>query len=348
MSKDLHRRARRQGLRYVEADALTITRHRCGRGFTYKDEAGRTVRDPEVGARIKTLAVPPAWTEVHIAHDARAHIQAIGRDADGRLQYRYHDDWKEVRDQIKAERLVRFGRALPRIRSRLRRDLGRDQPDLRFAAAAATRLIDRALLRAGHDSVAAEEANGGRGATTLLKRDVHLNGSEIALAFTGKGGKPVRTSVRDPALLIRLKTLKKLGRKWLFVYRAGRGKRRHLTARELNCYLQEAAGEAITAKDFRTFAASSRALGELARAEPPPSKTGRKRTLAATMRATSETLNNTPAVARSSYVHPSIVEAFEAGLLDPAVLRGPQRRGLSAEETALMRFLENKRRPPTR
>jgi DNA topoisomerase I len=333
-------RTRRQGLSHVEADALTITRHRCGRGFSYKDARGRTICDKAVRARIKKLAIPPAWEEVQIAADEHAHIQAIGRDAEGRLQYRYHDEWKTVREEIKAERLMRFGRALPLIRQRLKADLCRDRPDRRFAAAAAARLIDRALLRAGHDSHAAEEENGGRGATTLLKRDVQLNGTEIALSFTGKGGKKVEKSVRDRALISRLRKLKKLGRKWLFSYREGRAKRRHLSARELNCYLQEVAGEPITAKDFRTFAACSRALAELAREKPPPSQTGKRRAVAATMRATSETLDNTPAVARLSYVHPSIVEAFEAGLLDPAVLRGPQRRGLSAEETALMRFLE--------
>jgi DNA topoisomerase I len=343
MTKDLQRRARRRGLNYVEAEALTVARRRCGRGFSYCDAEGQTISDKAVRARIKRLAIPPAWEEVQIAADERAHIQAIGRDAEGRLQYRYHDDWKEVREEIKAERLMRFGRALPLIRARLKADLCRDRPDRRFAAAAATRLIDRALLRAGHDSAAAQEENGGRGATTLLKRDVQLNGTEIALAFTGKGGKKVEKAVRDRALIARLKKLKKLGRKWLFSYREGRAKRRHLTARELNCYLQEVAGEPITAKDFRTFAACSRALAELAREKPPPSKTGRRRTVAATMRAASEELNNTPAVARSSYVHPSIVEAFEAGLLDPAVLRGPRRRGLSAEETALMRFLEKTR-----
>jgi DNA topoisomerase I len=341
MAQDLASLALQQGLVHVAVSALTISRRRAGRGFSYCDAAGATIRDRGVRARIKALAIPPAWEEVRIAADARCHIQAIGRDSEGRLQYRYHDAWDRIRDEIKAERLLRFGRALPHIREKMRKDLRRDRPDRRFAAAVAARLIERALLRAGHDSQACE-TEGGRGATTLLKRDVEVNGSEVSLSFVGKSGKPVRKAVRDPILTSRMRRLKSIGRKRLFAYRGEGGRRRYLTARDLNAYLKDLAGRPVTAKDFRTFAASAQALAELCRTEPPGSASARKREMAQALRHASEELNNTPAVTRSSYVHPSILEAYECGELSPAFLKDPPRRGLSVEETALMRFLERR------
>jgi DNA topoisomerase-1 len=338
MADDLARRARRNGLHYVEADALTITRQKTRRGFRYVDGKGQTIRNPKVVDRIRALVIPPAWVEVAIADDPLAHIQAIGRDSEGRLQYRYHDQWTVVRDKVKAERLLRFGRALPKIRARLEADLKRRHRDRRYAAAAAARLIDRALLRSGHYEASIDA--GGRGATTLLKRDVQLNGTKISLKFTGKGGKLVEKTIRDPLLLSRLRRLKQLGKKRLFVFKDESGRRCHLSARDLNLYLREAAGEAVTAKDFRTFAASAGALAALCEAGCPDTEAERKRLIVAIMKKTSERLANTPAVARSSYVHPLVVQAFEAADLDTSLPRKTPRNGLSKAETALMRLLE--------
>lgn len=147
MAQDLAQRAKRGGLRYVEADSLCLKRKKTGRGFRYVDANDRVVRTPKILDRIRALVIPPAWAEVCIADDPRAHIQATGRDSEGRLQYRYHDDWTNVRDRVKAERLLRFGKALPQLRARLEADLRRRKTDRRYAAAAAARLIDRALLR---------------------------------------------------------------------------------------------------------------------------------------------------------------------------------------------------------
>lgn len=338
MSKDLARRARRLGLRHVDAGELPLRRIRRGRGFSYVDAGGKPVRARRALARIRALAIPPAWTEVCIAADPDAHIQAIGRDAEGRLQYRYHERWTRLRDDLKAERLLRFGRALPRIRRRLQTDLGRRTADRRYAAAVAGRLIDRSLLRSGHG--AGEPKAGGRGATTLLKRDVRLNGSTLQLAFVGKSGKNVRKTLRDPILLRRIRRLKSIGKRRLFAFHDERGRCCYLSARDLNAYLREAAGSDVTAKDFRTFAASAQAIAALATADPPGSRTARRRVVAAVMRQASDRLANTPAVARSSYVHPLVVEAFKEGALDAALLRGRPRAGLSREETALLRFLE--------
>jgi DNA topoisomerase-1 len=336
MTEDLARRARRHGLKHVEADSLCITRRKSGKGFLYLNARGHVIRNPQALARIRALVIPPAWAEVYIAPDPKAHIQAIGKDAEGRLQYRYHDGWTAVRDKLKAERLLRFGKALPKIRARIALDLARRKTDRRYAAAVAGRLIDRALLRSGHTG----SDEGGRGATTLLNRDVQLNGTKVYLHFVGKSGKTVRKTIRDPILLTRLRDLKRRGPKHLFAFRDDKNRRCKLTASDLNAYLKDAAGKRVTAKDFRTFAATAQALATLCAAAAPESDLARKKIVAAVMKDTAETLANTPAVTRSSYVHPMVVEAFADERLEPSILQGPTRNGLDQAETALMRFLE--------
>lgn len=340
MSLQLAARAKRFGLRYVDVKELCLKRRRKGERFVYVDARGKPIRSKKVLARIAALAVPPAWEEVCLADDPSAHIQAIGRDSEGRLQYRYNDDWVLIRDKIKAERLLRFGRALPRIRAKVEKDLRRRGTGRRSAAAAASRLVDRALIRAGHSADGVD--NGGRGAATLLKRDVKLNGTSVALDFIGKGGKRIEASVKDPTLLARLRKLKTIGKKRLFAFRNRKGKVCYLTATDLNKYLRDAAGKRVTAKDFRTFAATAQALAELAGTEVPESERKVRKVLGAVMKGASERLANTPAVARSSYVHPLVVETFAKGGLDPALVRGPCRQGLDQAETALMRFLEDR------
>ena len=267
MSQQLAARAKRFGLRYVDVKELCVKRRRKGDRFVYVDGKGKPIRSKKMLARIAALAVPPAWEEVCLADDPQAHIQAVGRDAEGRLQYRYNDDWVLIRDKIKAERLLRFGRVLPRIRARVEKDLRRRGTGRRSAAAAASRLVDRALLRSGHSADSID--TGGRGATTLLKRDVRLNGTRVTLDFIGKGGKRIETEVKDPTLLARIRKLKSIGKKRLFAFRNGKGKVCYLTATDLNKYLRDAAGKRVTAKDFRTFAATSLALAELAEIEVP-------------------------------------------------------------------------------
>ncbi len=320
----------------METDSLCIVRRRSGRGFVYQDAHGRTIRNAKTIARIRALVIPPAWADVCIAPDSQSHIQAIGKDALGRLQYRYHEDWTAIRDRVKAERLLRFGRALPKIRASIEKDLARRKTDRRYAAAVAGRLIDRALLRSGHSGT----DEGGRGATTLLNRDVQLNGTKVFLNFTGKSGKTIRKTIRDPILLTRLRNLKQRGRKHLFAFRDDDNRRCKLTASDLNAYLREAAGKRVTAKDFRTFAATSHALATLCQVVATNSESGRKKIVASVMKETAETLANTPAVTRSSYVHPMVVEAFANERLSRSIMQGPTRAGLDQAETALMRFLE--------
>ena len=198
MVQDTQTLCRRHGLTYVESSELGLRRRRCGKGFSYLDPSGRTVRDKAVRAWIKALAIPPAWTDVCIAQDDRAHIQAIGRDAEGRLQYRYHPDWEHVRSSGKERRLLRFGSALPRVRSAVKAALAGSSVTRTKVIAAVVRLIDVALLRPGYDEYARE--HGGRGAATLLKKDVAVEGDKIVVEFKGKGGKQIKQEVEDRSL----------------------------------------------------------------------------------------------------------------------------------------------------
>ena len=197
MVQDNQTLCRRHGLTYVESSELGLRRRRCGKGFSYLDPGGRTVRDKAVRTRIKALAILPAWTDVCIAQDNRAHIQAIGRDAEGRLQYRYHPDWERVRSSGKERRLLRFGSALPRVRSAVKAALANSSLTRTKVIAAVVRLIDVALLRPGYDEYARE--HGGRGAATLLKKDVAVEGDKIVVAFKGKGGKQIKQEVEESA-----------------------------------------------------------------------------------------------------------------------------------------------------
>ena len=338
--------ARRLGLAVVTSDALTILRTRRGRGFSYLDPSGRKV-DAARRREIEALGLPPAWEDVVIAADPQAHLQALGRDAKSRMQYRYHERWSAVRDAVKAERLRMFGRALPRIRAAVERDMKRALDDPRAVAATAVRLIDRQLVRVGGEVYARQ---GTRGASTLTKRNALVGARDVKLRYRAKAGKKVELRLRDEALKRRLRRLATQrapqtdGR--LFAYRGTDGKWRSLKAPQINSWLAEAAEAPVTAKDFRTFGGSSLALALLCDAEPDTrngewTAPARRRATAGVMRDVAERLRNTPAVTRSSYVHPSIVEAFERDELDCSFLRGRMRMGLSREETALMRFLEN-------
>ena len=338
MPQDAKRLCRRYGLDYVETTDLRLRRRRCGRGFSYMDGEGRTLRDKALKARIKQLAIPPAWTEVCIAEDERAHIQAVGRDAEHRLQYRYHPDWEQARTETKARRLLQLGSALPRLRSSVRKALSAPGLTRDKVIAAVVRLIDRALLRPGHEEYAQER--GTRGASTLLKSDVVIEGDTVMLEFEGKGGKPVKQAVRDKLLARVAKTLSSLKGRRLFSVPDGKGRPRPITAREVNAYLAETSGTDITAKDFRTFRASAEALAFLTENNGHETDRLRKQAVVQAADKASEILVNTRSVARSSYIHPSVIKAYESGKLEASLFRGRIRAGLNKIESALMRFLE--------
>ena len=321
------------GLRRIATSELTIERRIVDGIATYARGSRKVgARDEK---RISELAVPPAWSDVRIAGDRDAHLQAVGRDDAGRLQYIYHDAWEDVRAAAKASRLLHLGSALPRLRPTVESDLDPDSPNLPLACAA--RLVDLLHLRAGHECYAGDE--GGRGVATLLKRHVSLNGSEFRLLFRGKGGKRIEKICSDRLLVEALRELRKERGPRLFKLRTSDGYR-PMTAADLNRYLAESSGRPITAKDFRTLYASATALDRLAAADAGNSVFSRRRHLAETARLISEELANTPAITRKSYIHPQIVEKFEAGEL-LGLANGRARDGQTAAESKLMRFLES-------
>ena len=339
MNLKLARHAERFGLTMVDPEGFDIERRRSGKGHRICLGNGEKIADKRLKARVKALVIPPAWTNVRICVAENGHIQAIGRDEKGRLQYRYHDDWVNVRNAVKTERLLRFGRALPKLRRRIAKDLRRRTVDRLSTSAVATRLIDVAAMRPGHEKYAED---GGRGVASLRKQNLRIVKNVAVLKFIGKSNKENRIEIADKALVRSLQRVREGKGQRLFRFPDAKKKQRELTANLLNDYLREAAQARISAKDFRTFHGSAEALRYLIEEVGTSADTDskRKRAVAKAMRSVSEVLRNTPAVARSSYVHPEIVEAFEAERLPVDLLQGRRREGLTRVETGLMRFLE--------
>lgn len=339
MTKTLEFHATANGLTIVDPADFHVERRPHGKGHRICFANGDAITDKCLKARVKALVLPPAWRDVKICVEENGHIQATGRDEKGRLQYRYHDVWVNVRNAVKTERLLRFGRALPQLRRHIDRDMRRRQPDEKLAAATAVRLIDLSSMRPGHEKYAID---GGRGVASLEKTNLRMRGNGAVLDFVGKSRKRQTVEIRDRRLVNGLARMRKGRGKRLFKFQ-GQDRQDHvLTANRLNDYLHVAGHARISAKDFRTFRGSAEALRYLIEEVGPSADTEpkRRRAVAAAMRAVSDVLRNTPSVARSSYVHPGIVSAFEAGELDFDLMKGRARQGLSKAETGLMRFLE--------
>lgn len=300
-------------VRRVSLASPGYTRRRRGRGFEYLDAGGRTIRDPEILARIRALAIPPAWADVWICSDPLGHLQASGIDAAGRRQYRYHDRWRTWRDRRKFLRMRSFARALPALREAVERELQRDELDRDRILALAVRLLDRALFRVGSERYA--ERNGSHGLSTLLKEHVEISDGAVSFDFPAKSGVRRLVSVRDEQakeILRRLKARRNGGDR-LLAYRGGDGWR-EVGAEDINTYLRQIAGDGFTAKDFRTWHATVlAALALAARAEPESPLTQRKRAVAAAVKEVAGILGNTAAVCRSSYVDPTVIDAFLEG-----------------------------------
>ena len=305
--------ARKLGLKIVRPEQLKLARKRHGEGFTYLDAKGNTIKDKRLLLRLKKLAVPPAYENVMYAADPRAHLQAIGRDAAGRLQYRYHADWEKVRETRKAHRLAQFVEALPRIRRRIGRELAEEELTKEFALSAVIELVSSTSIRAGSEEYAKER--GTRGAATLLKSNVRVSDGKLVLHFKAKGGKNFNREVDAPRLLPAIEALRKLPGKRLFQYRNDSGVY-SVRAQDVNLFLREIADVAITLKDFRTLCASAAVLEELSKQDPAKSQAGRKRQVKEAVKNAAKELANTPTVCRKSYVHDAVVEAFENGVLE--------------------------------
>jgi len=306
--------ARELGLKLGYQHELTIRRIKRGKGYSFVRANGAHIRDARTIRRLHAMAVPPAYREVRYSPDPNTHLQAVGRDAAGRLQYRYHADWEKVREQRKAHRLARLVGALAKIRRNVSIHLSGDEPTREFALSAVIELIARTAIRPGNESYA--RLNGTRGATTLLKSNVTLEDDSFVLTFKAKGGKAVRKEC-DAAKLVRaISILRDLPGRRLFQYRDASGIVRTVSTATVNAFLREIAGIRISLKDFRTLMASAVVLESLSRISPAKSARGRKRQVLDAIRAAADQLSNTPAICRKSYVHDTIVTAFEDGILE--------------------------------
>lgn len=305
---------RRLKLKRIDPESLTIERRRAGEGFTYHRPDGTRIEDQALIARFQRLAVPPAYENVRFTADERAHIQAIGRDAAGRLQYRYHPDWQKVREAEKAAHLSALAHRLPTIRRAVAQYLSGEEPSRTFALAAAIELVAGSAIRPGSEEYA--KKNGTRGAATLLKSNIRVSGNSITLVFRAKGGKDVRKEFASPRLAAAIAVLKSLPGRRLFQYRDAEGAIRRVSTRDINAFLREIAGVQVSLKDFRTLCASAAVLDNLARTVPAESPRKRRKQVLEAVKAAAQELANTPAVCRRSYVHETVVTAFEQGVLE--------------------------------
>ena len=298
-------------LRRSDSSGRGIRRLRSGRGFTYRDTAGQLVKDADLRARIENLAIPPAWTQVWIAPDANGHIQATGADAAGRIQYIYHPTWREQKDRLKFNRALALAKTLPTARRRVTLDLRDDGPTKTRALAAAFRLLDTGALRVGSERYAQE--HGSLGLSTLLGSHVSIFGDTISLDFPGKSGQDWDSVLMDAELASVLRSLKRRGPNVrLLAYKDGRTWH-PVGADDINAYVRAQTKGEFTAKDFRTLHGSVTAAIALARFGPQKTPSARKRVVAQVMREVAEVLGNTPAVARTSYVDPRVVDRFDRG-----------------------------------
>lgn len=319
------------GLRHSNDAKPGVTRRMGKLGFEYRDPRGRRITTRDALDRIHRLAVPPAWTRVWICTDARGHLQATGRDARGRKQYRYHARWREQRDADKFDHLVAFARVLPAIRRRVRADLALAGLPRAKVLAAVVLLLERTCIRVGNERYA--EENDSFGLTTMRNRHVKVARDRIEFRFRGKSGKTHHIGIEDPRLARIVRRCRDLPGQELFGYLHDEGRPQVVGSTDVNAYLQEIAGDEFTTKDFRTWAGSAFVARELAAREPPV----RLSDIAEAVREAARLLGNTPAVCRKAYVHPRV--------LDPRTWEGASviaRRvpsGLRAGEAALLGIL---------
>ena len=301
-------------LRRVDCSGPGISRRRRGKGFEYLDENGRRISEPEVIERIRDLAIPPAWADVWICPYPMGHIQATGTDAAGRKQYRYHDRWRERRDREKFEEMCDFARALPGLRTRVERDLGREGMPREKALACATRLLDLGFFRIGSEDYAVE--NDTYGLATMKKRHVSVDGDEVTFDYEAKGGKRRIQAIGDEQVAEIIRRLKRRrgGVDELLAYKDGR-RWVDVKSADINAYVKEVTGGDFSAKDFRTWSGTVLAAVALAvSGMAATTKTARKRAKTRAIEEVAHYLGNTPAVARASYIDPRVFDRFDGGV----------------------------------
>jgi DNA topoisomerase I len=341
--------AKTAGLRYVNDHDPGIRRVSSGKSFRYQADDKRRITDQSTLWRIKRLAIPPAWTKVWICPRSDGHIQATGRDARGRKQYRYHSDWRAVRDETKYERMIAFAEALPRIRSRVARDLARRGLGRNKILATIVRLLETTLVRVGNEEYA--KANGSVGLSTMQDRHVKIDRGTLHFSFRGKSGKHHRIDLHDARLAEIVRRSQDLPGQELFQYVDESGGQRKIRSEDVNAYLREIAGEEFSAKDFRTWAGTVLAAIALAQFEQFETKARAKKNLVAAVEQVAQRLGNTPAVCRKCYIHPVVLERYLSGAT-VETLRGKANEALTqhsseltSAEKAVLSFLRDQLRP---
>jgi DNA topoisomerase-1 len=323
------------GLRHADDTKPGYSRKREKDGFVYFDAAGQRIDDADDIQRINALAIPPAYEDVWICPDPRGHLQATGRDARGRKQYRYHPRWRETRDADKYERMAEFGRALPKIRARVARDLKLPGMPCDKVIAAIVQLLDTTLIRIGSAEYARD--NQSYGLTTLRKKHVKIEAGQLRLKFRGKSGIEHDVTVNNPRIKRIVRRCAELPGHDLFQYLDEDGTRRTVGSADINDYLRRASAADFTAKDYRTWAGSVYALAALRRLMCSSAAEARRH-LVATIKDVAVLLRNTPAVCRRCYIHPAVISAFEADELQ-SLPPGRSRRGLRVDEAAFAALL---------
>lgn len=303
--------AEEAGLRYISDTGPGIGRRRSGRGFSYIGTDAQPMRGSRQLARIRALAIPPAWTDVWISPTRRGHLQATGRDARGRKQYRYHPRWHAVRDEVKYGRMLAFAAALPAIRERTEADLRRQGLPREKVLATIVRLLETTMIRVGNDEYAKE--NESYGLTTMQNEHAEVSNRRIVFRYRGKSGKDHVTRLEDPRLARIVRRCQELPGQELFQYEDEDGSPRDIGSSDVNDYLREITDEPFTAKDFRTWAGTVLACMALQEFEAFDSDTEAKKNVVEAVKRVAKRLGNTPAVCRSSYIHPEILDSYMDG-----------------------------------
>ena len=337
--------ARAAHLRYVSDRSPGITRHETAHGFEYRNPDGTPVTDETTLARIRKLAIPPAYQQVWICRIPNGHLQAVGRDARGRKQYRYHARWRTTRDESKYGKMLIFGRVLPAIRARVQADLGRPGMPRERVLAALVRLLETTLARIGNNEYA--RTNKSFGLTTLRNRHVKVEGAHITFDFRGKHGIDHHIDLRDRRLASIIKRCQDLPGQDLFQFTDHDGHTHAIASDDVNAYLREISGEDITAKDFRTWAATNLAALALRELESYDTQAKAKKNVVTAVESVAKLLGNTPAICRKCYIHPAIFEGYlDGSLLEGLKTRADETlddgRGLTAEEVAITAFLSRR------
>jgi DNA topoisomerase-1 len=331
------------GLRYVSDDRPGLRRIRSGTGFTYRQADGTRLTDPDTLRRIRSLAIPPAWTDVWICPVADGHIQATGRDARNRKQYRYHARFREVRESTKYEHVIVFANALPAIRAKVREHMALRGLPREKVLATVVHLLETTLIRVGNDDYARQ--NGSYGLTTLKNRHADVDGSKVRFRFAGKGGRQWSLTVRDRCVAKVIKACQDLPGQELLQYVADDGEGKDVASGDVNTYLKEITGQDITAKDFRTWAGTVLAALALNELQSFDSVAQAKRNLRTAIERVAARLGNTPTICRKCYIHPEVLTAYLDGSLVAQItskVEGELRRDLTElmpEEAAVLAML---------